>query len=264
MHIIEQLIAERAQKLMSRPRLWKMMRPLLYKALGYEQAVRMADAVTGLSGRDAFGHVSGLLNLQPQITGLGNIPKTGPLMLISNHPTGLADGIFMFDALKAVRPDHVYMANADALRVVPNGADIIIPVEWVADKRTPAKARATLTALKQALSGGKAVVIFPSGVLAKLTRRGLTDKAWNPTALSVARKNNIPIIPVRIKSRNSALYYLLSVLNHELRDITLFRELLNKCGHKPALIFGKPVNPANLPKGSKAATQAVRNIVERL
>jgi len=255
---------ERAQKLMARPRVWRTLRPLIYKSLGYEKAVTMADAVMGLSGRGAFAHVSGLLRLQPQITGLENIPKRGPLMLISNHPTGLADGIFMYDALKTVRADHIYMANADALRVVPNGADIIIPVEWVADKRTPAKARTTLKALKSALSDSKAVVIFPSGVLAKMTRRGLKDKAWNPTAVSVARKNNIPIIPVRIKSRNSALYYLVSILNHELRDITLFRELLNKRGSKPVIIFGKPVAPANLPKGSKAATGAVREIVERL
>jgi len=264
MHIIEQLIAERAQKLMSRPRLWRMVRPAVYKALGYGQAVVMADTVAGQSGWDAFAHVSRLLALNPHITGLENIPKTGPLMLISNHPTGLADGIFMYDALKSVRPDHVFMANADALRVVPNGADIIIPVEWVAAKRSPAKARTTLKALKTALADGKAVVIFPSGVLAKMTWRGLEDKAWNPTAVSVARKNGIPIIPVRIKSRNSVLYYLLSVLNNELRDITLFRELLNKRGSKPALIFGKPINPASLPKGSKPATKAVRDIVERL
>ncbi len=264
MHIIEQLIAERAQKLMSRPRIWRAVRPLIYKTLGYDKAVAMADAVTGLSGRDAFAHVNRLLKLQPQITGLENIPKRGPLMLISNHPTGLADGIFMFDALKTVRPDHVYMANADALRVVPHGADIIIPVEWVADKRTPAKARATLKALKQALSDNKAVVIFPSGVLAKMTWRGLEDKAWNPTAVSTARKNNVPIIPVRIKSRNSALYYLLCTLNDELRDITLFRELLNKRSSKPEIIFGKPINPAHLPKGSKAATKVVRDIVEGL
>jgi len=264
MHIIEQLIAERAQKLMSRPRAWRAVRPLIYKTLGYKKAVTMADAVANLNGWDAFGHVSGLLKLQPQITGLENVPKAGPLMLISNHPTGLADGVFMYDALKTVRPDHTYMANADALRVVPNGADIIIPVEWVADKRTPAKARTTLKALKQTLSDNKAVVIFPSGVLAKMTWRGPADKVWNPTAVSVARKNGIPIIPVRIKSRNSALYYLLSVLNNELRDITLFRELLNKRGGKPVIIFGKPIDPAHLPKGSKAATANVRNIVERL
>jgi len=264
MHIIEQLITERAQKLMSRPRFWRTVRPLVYTTLGYNKAVIMADAVAGLSGHDAFAHVSDILELEPQLTGTQNIPKHGPLILISNHPTGLADGVFMFDALKTVRPDHIYMANADALRVVPNGEDIIIPVEWVEAKRTTAKARATLKALKSALSDDRAVVIFPSGVLAKMTWRGLKDKAWNPTALSAARKNNIPIIPVRIKSRNSALYYLLCILNHELRDITLFRELLNKRGSKPDIIFGRPIDPAQLPKGSKAATKAVRDIVERL
>ena len=264
MHIVEQLIAERAQKLIRRPTLWRWVRPGLYKLLGYKKAVAMADTVAPLSGWDAFGHVSHLLKTRPHITGLDNIPKTGPVMLISNHPTGLADGIFLYDALKTHRPDHIFMANADALRVVPHCEDIIIPVEWVAQKRSPAKARATLKALKVALEQQRAVIIFPSGVLAKLSWRGLVDKDWNPTAVSVARKNKIPIIPVQITSRNSILYYILSLLNNELRDITLFHELLNKRGQQPRIKFGAPIDPQTLPKGSSAATQRVREIVEAL
>ncbi|MCF6275254.1 MAG: 1-acyl-sn-glycerol-3-phosphate acyltransferase [Robiginitomaculum sp.] len=264
MHIIEQLIAERAQKLMKRQRVWQTIRPALYKALGYEKAVAMADAVAGLSGWDAFAHVSAMLDLPPIITGLEHVPKSGKAMIICNHPTGLADGIFVYDALKEKRPDHMFLANADAVRVAPRCTDIIIPVEWVPEKRNPAKARSVLKALKTALNNERAVVIFPSGVLAKMTWRGLVDKPWNPTAVSTARKNNVPIIPLRINARNSAMYYIFALLNNELRDITLFHELFNKSGSNPELTFGPPIAPSTLPKGSAQATQAVREIVEAL
>jgi len=264
MHIIEQLIAERAQKLMKRQRVWRAVRPALYKALGYEKAVAMADAMVDLSGWDAFAHVSAMLDLPPLVSGLEHVPADGKVMIISNHPTGLADGVFVYDALKSRRRDHMFMANADAVRVAPNCADIIIPVEWVVEKRSLAKTRTVLKALKTALNNERAVVIFPSGVLAKMTCRGLEDKPWNPTAVSTARKNKVPIIPLRINARNSAMYYIFALLNNELRDITLFHELFNKSGSSPELTFGPPIDPSTLPKGSAQATQAVRDIVEAL
>jgi len=264
MHIIEQLIAERAQKLMKRQQVWRAIRPALYKALGYEKAVAMADAMVDLSGWDAFAHVSAMLDLPPLVSGLEHVPADGKVMIISNHPTGLADGVFVYDALKSRRPDHMFMANADAVRVAPNCTDIIIPVEWVVEKRSLAKTRTVLKALKTALNNERAVVIFPSGVLAKMTWRGLEDKPWNPTAVSTARKNKVPIIPLRINARNSAMYYIFALLNNELRDITLFHELFNKSGSNPELTFGPAIDPSTLPKGSAQATQAVRDIVEAL
>lgn len=261
MHIIEELIAERAAGLRAKPRLWKFLKPRLYKVLGYTHAVEMADDIGTLSGRDAFENMAKRMALTLNIAGYENIPTSGPCIIISNHPTGLADGIFVYEALKHVRPDQIFMANADALRVVPKAEDIIIPVEWVKEKRSPTKTRETLRALKSAFSQDKAVVIFPSGSLAKLSLHGLIDREWNPTAVSMAKKHNIPIIPLRIKSRNSLLYYLVSILSSELRDITLFHELLNKKGQSPNLIFGTPIDPKNLGKGD---TATVRKIVEKL
>lgn len=264
MHIIEQLISERAQKLMKRQQVWRAVRPTLYKALGYEKAVAMADIMAEMNGWDAFAHVSDMLDLPPLVTGLEHVPANGKAMIICNHPTGLADGIFVYDALKVKRPDHMFLANADAVRVAPHCTDIIIPVEWMVEKRTSAKTKNTFKAMKKAINDQRPIVIFPAGVLAKMTWRGLVDKPWKPGAVSVACKHNVPIIPLRINARNSAMYYLFALLNNELRDITLFHELFNKSGSSPELTFGPPIDPATLPKGSAQATGAVRDIVEAL
>jgi len=170
----------------------------------------------------------------------------------------------VFQAIRERRPDHVFLANADALRVMPNAGDIIIPVEWVKDKRNTAKARQTLVDIKAALQAEKCVIIFPSGRLAKLTLRGLRDKSWESSAAMLARKYSAPVIPLHMRARNSWLYYLFSKTSPELRDITLFHELLNKKGQTFNLTFGEEIAPDTLPKNADEATAMIRAIVEAL
>lgn len=263
-HIVDTLIAERAQRLMARPHLWRAIRPGLYWALGYKKARGLADAVAPMTGRDAFDYAAQYCPKNMRVRGLENVPITGPVIIIANHPTGLADGLFVDAALKVRRPDLQFMANADALRVIPNASDIILPVEWVAAKRTLAKTRATLRAAAQSLGSGRALIIFPSGVPAKMTAKGLVDAPWMPSAAALAVKYGVPIIPLHIKARNSALYYLFEKTNREVKDITLFREMLNKAKTRPVLTFGQALSPSDLPQNSKAATRHLREHVEAL
>ena len=261
MHIVEELIAERATKLVSRKRLFKFVRPFLYKILAYDQAVFIADTTADKTGHEAFEFVTNRISPRTSVQGLTHLPDSGKCIVISNHPTGLADGMAVFQAIKDKRPEHVYMANADALRVIPKGRDIIIPVEWVKEKRSHSKARETLMEVRSALQAEKCVVIFPSGALAKMTWRGLVDKDWESSAAMLAKKYNAPVIPLHIKAHNSWLYYILSAVSSELRDITLFKELLNKKGKTFRLTFGAPINPATLSKNADEATANIRDIV---
>lgn len=127
MHIVEELIAERAPRLISRPRLFRFVRPMLYRMLAYDAAVFLADTIRPLTGQEAFSRVSEHINPNTAVTGIANLPTSGRCVIIANHPTGLADGLAVFKAIRERRPDHLFLANADALRVIPKGEDIIIP-----------------------------------------------------------------------------------------------------------------------------------------
>ena len=264
MHIVEELIAERATGLISKTRFFRLIKPALYKLLAYDDAVSIADAIKPKTGYEAFEMVSQHVSPQTVVTGLENVPPSGRCIIISNHPTGLADGMAVFQAIKNRRPDHVYLANADALRVIPQGEDVIIPVEWVKNKRSISKTRETLAKTRQALKSERCIVIFPSGKLARMTLRGLKDQSWESSAAMLAKKYDAPVIPLQIKARNSWLYYFFSKINGELRDITLFHELLNKKGKLFRLSFGTPIPPQALPKNADEATQHIRYIVEKL
>lgn len=263
-HIVDTLIAERAPRL-TRSAPWPLARPPLHALLGYAKARAMVDAISGIGGRAALEHVSRLLDLKVSVRGLEHLPATGRIVIVANHPTGIADGVAVYDALKAVRPDLIFYANADAHRVCARFDEVLIPVEWVEEKRSRERMRLTLQMTRDALEAERALMIFPAGRLATRGSGGqLTDPPWATSAVSIARKYDAPIIPIHVAGPWSTLFHLFDKVSRKLRDITLFHELLNKSGRRFELIVGRPIDPATLPADTGEATEALKRYVERV
>jgi len=260
-HIVDDLIAERAPKLSGHPA-WPALRPLLYALLDYGKARRMADAIAPMPGRAALDFVSDLLSVKVAATGLERIPREGRVVLICNHPTGIADGIAVYDALKTIRTDLCFYANSDAHRVCPGFDEVLIPVEWVEEKRTRARTRVTLQLTRQAMEAERALVIFPAGRLARKQPDGsLAESPWMASAMSIARKFEAPVVPLHIAGPWSTLFHFFHGFSNELRDITLFHELLNKRGQAFSLTAG-PVAPwTAIDPDATVATEAMRAYV---
>jgi putative hemolysin len=263
-HVVDVLIEERAPKLAGSP-LWPVVRPLLYAMLDYGKARRMADAIAPLSGRAALEFCSDLLALKVETRGLERLPRQGRLILICNHPTGIADGVAVYDAIRAIRPDVMFFANADAHRISPGFDDVLIPVEWVEEKRTREKTRLTLTMTRRAIESERALVIFPAGRIARRRADGtLADPAWAPTALSIARKHDAPIAPVHVAGPWSTLFHFFNNFSNELRDITVFHELLNKRGGGYRIIVGPLIAAETVPHDAADATPRLKAYIEAL
>ncbi|WP_125256174.1 GNAT family N-acetyltransferase [Brevundimonas fluminis] len=262
-HVVDVLIAERAPRLTG-SWTWPLVRPGLYRLLGYRQARRMADMVADSPGRIALEQVSDLLDLKVSALNLDRLPTQGRCVVVANHPTGIADGVAVFDAVRERRPDAIFFANADALRVCPRLAETVIPVEWVVEKRTREKTRATLEAARAAFEAERCVVLFPAGRLARMEDGALTDPEWAPTAASLARKYRAPIVPIHVSGPYSRLFHFFNRFSAELRDVTLFHELLNKRKKPFRLMVGKPIPPERLDVDAGKATYALKAFVERV
>src|SRR5690606_20023200 len=98
-HIVDVLIAERAPRLTGSP-LWPLIRPPLYGVLGYREARAMADAIAHLPGQATLDHVADLLDLKVSTLNLERVPERGRCIVVCNHPTGIADGVAVFSALR--------------------------------------------------------------------------------------------------------------------------------------------------------------------
>ncbi|HRD29430.1 MAG TPA: 1-acyl-sn-glycerol-3-phosphate acyltransferase [Caulobacter sp.] len=262
-HIVDVLIEERAPKL-SRSPAWPLVRPLLYRLLDYRKARAMADAIAPMDGRQALAFVSDLLRIDVAVTGLAHLPRQGRLIIVGNHPTGIADGVAVYDALRATRPDIIFYANSDAHRVCPRFDETLIPVEWVPAKRTRDRTRLTLAMTRQVMEADRALMVFPAGKLARRDANGvLTDPVWMPTAVSVAVKHQAPIVPVHVEGPWATLFHFFDRFSPELRDITLFHELLNKRGRRFRITLGKPIAPDALESDAAVASAAIKTYVER-
>ncbi len=247
-HIVDVLIEERAHKLTHSP-LWPLYKAILYPILLHGPAVKMADAVAKLSAVGVFDYISDLLHIDLEVSGLEHIPESGRVLIASTHPTGIPDGVAMYDAIKSRRQDMTFFANRDAIRAAPGVEEMIIPVEWTQQKRTLLRSRETLVAAIRAFNAEKCVVLFPSGRIAFMdNHKKLIEQEWLQSVAVFARKYECPIVPAHITARNSWLYYWFWNLNEELRNITLFHELLNKRGKPYKITFG-PLIPPDALKG---------------
>lgn len=255
-HIVDTLIAERGQKIVRNP-LWPVMRPFLYTLLNYRKAIEFADTVANMPGFQAFEHLSDTLQLDVRVKHEERIPRKGGFIMVSNHPTGIADGIAVFDLLRGVRPDMMFFANRDAIRVNPRLVEMIIPVEWREEHKSKLKARETLQVTNRTIEQGKAAVLFPSGRIAYWANGRLNERPWKASAVGFARKYNLPVLPVHMQARNSGLFYWLAKHSTELRDMTVFHELLNKKGNRFEFTIGNIIAPEELDGDAGDVTQAI-------
>src|ERR1700712_2346769 len=258
-HIVDTLIAERGQKIVKNP-LWPLMRPFLHIILRYHKAIEFADDVANLPGFQSFEYLSNVLKLDIRIANEERIPASGGFILVSNHPTGIADGVAVFDLLKSRRPDMMFFANRDAIRVNPRFAEMIIPVEWRDEHKSKLKTRETLQLTNRAIGEGKANVLFPSGRIAYWANGRRTERPWKPPAVGLARKSNLPILPVHMTARNSGLFYWLARWSTELRDMTIFHELLNKRGDRFEFQIGHLIQPEELDGDLNDVTKALEKL----
>lgn len=255
---VDQLIEERAPWMRRQGPAVALVRPLLHAVLQYERTVKVGEAMEPLPGGVVLKSLYDMLCRHVEVSGLENIPRQGPALVVANHPTGIADGIVLFGALSEIRPDLFIFANADAMRVLPQLGEVLAPVEWRPEKRTHKQNRETMDYARRAFDTGRLAVLFPSGRLAKRRWWSLHERPWMASGAMMAKRFNLPIIPLHVTARNSALFYLFDRIHPTLRDITLFHEVLNKRHQRYRLSIGNVIEPESLPANSAEAIEVLR------
>ncbi len=255
---IDPLICERAPWLFRPSPIITPVRHGLNGLLGYRKTLTLATAFQDMPADQIMHAMGRLLARDVQIEGQHNIPAEGAALVVANHPTGIADGIIVHHLLAPLRPDLFFFANNDILRVLPQLADLIAPVEWRLEKRTHAKTRETMAYTRRAVERERLGVIFPSGRLAKRRGMSLHERPWMSSAAMLARKFDLPVIPLNIRARNSSLFYLFDLIHPTLRDITLFHETLNKSRQPFRVTVGRPILPQDLPQNSDQGIAMLR------
>jgi len=157
------------------------------------------------------------------------IPKTGPVIVVANHPFGMIEGIILARLLRSVRPDVRILANF-LLGTVRQIQDMLIMTDPF---EKPDSIKSNYKALKQGLKWLKQqgmLVVFPAGEVSHwhLSRRSITDPRWHDTVARLVKLSATPVLPVFFAGANTALFQLLGMVHPRLRSMMLPHQLVNK------------------------------------
>lgn len=178
---------------------------------------------------------------------LARIPRQGPVVVMANHPHGLADGIVAMDFLLRARPDALVVGNK-WLAQIPGIRPWLIEVNpfdpHQADMGNVAGTRRILSHLK----AGGCILTFPAGEVSNLSlkHRAVRDPVWSPQVVRLARRAQASIVPLHLSGGNSRLFHSLGLLHPRVRTIMLLREFLAHRGKVIHLRTAKAVTPAQL------------------
>jgi putative hemolysin len=189
--------------------------------------------------------------------------RTGPLLIIANHPFGVADGLAIGDIATQLRDDVKIMTNS-MLCQPPEAAKYVLPVDFSPTKEARLRSAATRKAAVKWLEDGHCLVIFPAGGVAtrpKPLKSKALDLPWHPFTARLAAVTGARILPLYFHGANSTLFHLASHSWYPLRAALFFRETLRQAGRTLQVSIGEIIDSESLPHASGKTTvvQHLRN-----
>jgi putative hemolysin len=236
---------EIGQKLLASTPLYGIGR-LAEKLLSIEQLNEVYSNWRKTEGYSVFEGLLKRLNIACECSAedLAKVPEKGPVVIVSNHPFGLAEGPALASLLSRRRSDVRILAN-HLLSKIDLLQDYLIPVDVFGGKEAiRLNSRAIRTAIEWLRQGGL-LVVFPAGEVSpvQLPAFRIADPAWKETIGRIARIAQVPVVPVYFHGTNSVAFQIAGLVHPGLRTALLPRELLDKSGRTISLSIGAPVLP---------------------
>src|SRR5215471_1840656 len=191
---------------------------------------------------------------------LARLPKTGPLVVVANHPFGVLDGLIISYLISQARDDFLVLTNsvlyqADEIR------SYLLPIDFAETKEalgTNLKSRATA---KTHLMRGGVLVVFPAGgasTAPKLWSKRAIDAEWKNFAAKLINAAKAPVVPVYFAGQNSRLFQIASHISMTLRLSLFFKEVYDKIGSEIHVRIGDVIAYRTLEKIDR------KNLLEHL
>ena len=152
-----------------------------------------------------------------------NIPSTGKVVIIANHPLGALDALCLLKLVSKVRKDVKIVAN-DFLAGIKNLDSLLIKVDNFKSKQN----KENILKIYKALEKEEALIVFPAGEVSRITPSGVKDGKWHSGFLKFAKKTKSPILPILVDGKNSKTFYTVSLLNKTFSTILLSDEMFKQ------------------------------------
>lgn len=230
---------------------------LIRRAGGYD-----SEVAQGADFWDVIRRRYGL-RLEFMSGSLDRIPRTGPLVVVANHPFGILDGLMMGHILSQTREDFQVFAHR-VFRNAPDLEKIILPISFDGTKEAQKLNLRTRANALQYLSQGGCIGIFPGGTVSTAHRpfgRPL-DPAWRTFTAKMIARSGAQVVPVYFDGQNGRLFQMASHLHPTLRLGLLIREFGRRVDRPVRVAIGDPI-PASRLADHRQNPRAMMDLLRR-
>lgn len=181
-----------------------------------------------------------LLTPQEQID---NIPKTGPVVIVANHPHGLVDGMILADLIGRRRTDYKILTRALLTGIDEVAASYMIAVPFPHEPDAQRKSVEMRAKAMAHLKEGGVISVFPSGVVASSdTMFGpAIEREWAVFTAQMIRRSGAQVVPIFFPGANSRVYQVANRISATLRQSFLLHEVVKSCNRPQNPVVGKPI-----------------------
>lgn len=205
-------------------------------------------------------------NLQFSVTGIENIPKTGGVICVVNHPLGGFDALAMVNEITPYRADCKFIVN-DVLMNIENIHGYMVGVN-----KHGSMTKESILKLNELFESDKAVFVFPAGLVSRRKKGVVMDSEWKKTFVARAKKYQRDVVPIHIDGGLSPFFYRLSNfrkrlgIKANLEMLYLANETFKLKNQKFNITIGEPINHTVFDKSKtdKEWAEEVKQIVYQL
>ena len=208
-----------------------------------------------LTDEPFFAAAVKLLNLDVEFSSarLAQIPETGPLVVVANHPFGVLDGLLISWLISLRRKDFKVLTNA-VLDGAPEAREWLLPIDFAPTKEARATNIATRAESLERLRSGECIIVFPAGGVSTSPTpfsRAAVDDTWKPFTAKLITRSEAHVTPVFFEGQNSRLFQWASHVSIELRLALIFREVKRRVGTAIPVHIGETLTPETLASAGK-------------
>lgn len=200
--------------------------------------------------RTQWSDMLGLIGTELQISAApgwsGGIPSD-PLVIVANHPFGVADGIALLALAERIGRPYRILLNADFMRV-PEVQPLGLPIDF-SDKQSALETNLkTRAEARRLLKQGVTIIIFPAGgvATAEMPFGKAEELPWKLFAARLIQQSGATVLPVFFEGQNSPLFHFVSRYSLTVRLALLVSEFRHRVGKPIRAHVGAPLRSAEL------------------
>ncbi len=171
-----------------------------------------------------------------------NIPRTGPVVIVCNHPHGLVDGLVLAWLLSKRRDDFKIITRA-LLNGVAVAEHNLISIYFPHEEDALAKNLESRKVALDWVNDGHAVGVFPAGTVctARSFFGPVVESEWGNFTSKMILRSDAVVVPVFFAGSNSRVFQIASNISMTLRQSLLMYEIKKAFNKAQCPVVGRAI-----------------------